>query len=260
MQDLGRVVFTADPAAVVAEAELVFLCTDADLTGTTLPVAILPEAMLAHPSRIVVGVESDAARAAVERVGFEVPVLFMSFASALLVREAAEAFVAAKVSFVSDLAVRCERTGADLRDVADALAAELTIGADLVRPDQNFFSNLERELGGLKDRRIAVWGLNDLESVRWLYARGADLIAYDPKRIGPASEILPGGIEYASTAVDACEGAEALVVLSDAHEFRDVSFATVRERMIEPRVFDGRNLLADMDLSGFSYYGVGIPR
>jgi UDPglucose 6-dehydrogenase len=75
-----------------------------------------------------------------------------------------------------------------------------------------------------------------------------------------ARRVLSDRVEYAPTAIDAATGAEALLVLTEWPEFRDVSFPTLKEKMIEPRIFDGRNLLADLrlDTLGFDYEGVGI--
>ncbi len=135
-----------------------------------------------------------------------------------------------------------------------------------------FVKKIQEVLGNLKGRRLAVWGLAfksgtddvresaSLEIVRRLYALGADLCAFDPKAEVSARRMLPEGISFASTAIDAAEGADALVVLTEWPEFRDVSFPTLKARMIDPIIFDGRNHLADLSLSkfGFRYYGVGV--
>src|SRR3989338_4438593 len=135
-----------------------------------------------------------------------------------------------------------------------------------------FFGKIESALGSLKGRRIAVWGLafkggtDDVRAsaaidiVQRLYGRGADVIVYDALAMENAKRVLPDAIEFAPSAVDATIGAEALIVLTDWVEFRDVSFETVRTSMLEPKIFDGRNLLADLDLGtrGFMYVGVGI--
>ena len=214
--------------------------------------------------RVVIGCDDGDARVLVDQMhaGIDAPKFFMSNESAELAKYAANAFLATKISFANEIAALCERTGADLRDVADALGNDPLIGPETLRPGKRFVEMVERMLGGLKGRRLAVWGLADLEPVRFLYALGADVCAYDPKAGENARRILPDAVGIAPTAVDACDGAEALIVLTDWNEFRDVSFDTVRERLIEPRVFDGRNLLADVDLKkhGFQYYGVGISR
>ena len=96
-----------------------------------------------------------------------------------------------------------------------------------------------------------------------MFARGAEIVAYDPQAIENAKRVLPEAVQFSATAVDAVTGADALLVLSDWPEFREVSFDAVRERMAEPRIFDGRNFLSDLHLEqqGFLYQGIGLgPR
>jgi UDPglucose 6-dehydrogenase len=142
------------------------------------------------------------------------------------------------------------------------------------RQRDRFFRMIESELAPLKGRRVAVWGLafkggtDDvresaaLDLVQRLCARGADVCAYDPRGMGNAQRLLPESVQFAQTAVDATEGAEALLVLTDWNEFRDVSFDAVHAAMIEPKIYDGRNLLADLGLEGkgFVYRGVGLGK
>jgi len=137
---------------------------------------------------------------------------------------------------------------------------------------ERFVQRVVEDLDGLRGRRLAVWGLafkggtDDvrgsaaIDIVQRLVGLGAEVVAYDPQAMGLAQRALPERVEYAPTAVDAATGADALLVLTDWPEFKDVSFAAVRDRMAEPRVFDGRNLLADCGLEtfGFVYYGIGI--
>ena len=93
-----------------------------------------------------------------------------------------------------------------------------------------------------------------------LCAQGAEVVAYDPKATDNARMVLADSVVFAPTAIDACSGAEALVVLTEWPEFREVSFPALKDRMIEPRIFDGRNHLADLHLSqhGFTYRGIGL--
>ncbi|MFA6131878.1 MAG: UDP-glucose/GDP-mannose dehydrogenase family protein [Patescibacteria group bacterium] len=134
-----------------------------------------------------------------------------------------------------------------------------------------FVRRVEEKLGGLKGRTLAVWGLSykggtddiresaAIDIVKRLFANGAEVIVYDPMAAERAKEVLSDRVLFAPTAVDAVEGAEALLVLTDWPEFREVSFDAVRERMLNPVIFDGRNLLVDQHLKdlGFTYYGVG---
>lgn len=140
------------------------------------------------------------------------------------------------------------------------------------RQRERFVQKVVRALGGVKGRRLAAWGLAfkggtgdvrqsaALDVIRALYAQGAEIVAYDPQAIPAAAEALPDGVIMAPTAVDACDGAEALLVLTDWPEFQEVSFDVVRDRLVEPRVFDGRNILdaAALRKRGFQYYGTGF--
>ena len=140
------------------------------------------------------------------------------------------------------------------------------------RQREQFFRRVEMGLGNLRGRRIAVWGLafkggtDDvresiaIDLIQRVFARGAEVIVYDPQAMENARRILPEAIRFAPTAVDAVSGADALLVLTDWPEFRDISFDAVRQGMVEPRIFDGRNLLSDLhlDQQGFFYEGVGL--
>lgn len=140
------------------------------------------------------------------------------------------------------------------------------------RQRELFFKKIYSRLGSLKGRKIAVWGLAfkpDTDDVRdsaaiaivqMLVASGADVCAYDPKAMQTAAKILPDCVTYASTAIDAAIGADALIVLTEWREFQSVSFSALKAYMIEPIIFDGRNCLADLHLRtlGFDYVGVGL--
>jgi UDPglucose 6-dehydrogenase len=139
------------------------------------------------------------------------------------------------------------------------------------RQREIFIRRIEEKMGNLKGRTLAVWGLSykggiddiresaAIDIVQRLSARGANIVAYDPLAMAAAQKVLSDQVEFAPTAVDAVEGVDALLVLTDWLEFREVSFDAVRERMLGVIIFDGRNLLTDLRLKdlGFEYYGVG---
>ncbi len=142
------------------------------------------------------------------------------------------------------------------------------------RQRERFVSKLRSLVGDLNGKRIAVWGLafkNGTDDVREsaaidiiskCYADGADVIAYDPQAASNAKQIFQDRIEFASSALEAVSGADALLVLTEWPEFRAVDFEVVFERMNLPVIIDGKNLLADLELAdkGLEYYGVGIGR
>ncbi len=244
--------------------------------------------------------------------GIVAPRVFLSIESAELTKYAANALLATKVSFINEIANIAERTGADVREVARAVGMDRRIGPHFLQAGigyggscfpkdvsalhqmagttgyefkllsavievnnaqrERFVTRVAETLGGVRSRRIAVWGLafkggtddargsSAVDVVQRLVGLGADIVAYDPQGMRQAQGLLPECVAYAPTAVDATTGADALLVLTDWPEFRDVSFDAVRDRMAEPNVFDGRNLLADLELGskGFAYRGVGI--
>jgi UDPglucose 6-dehydrogenase len=127
---------------------------------------------------------------------------------------------------------------------------------------------LQGELGGLEGRRIGVWGLtfkagtDDLRDslalriVDDLYARGAEVVAYDPSiPVGHAGVRAP----LRASALEAVEGADALLVLTEWAEFAEISPWAIAHRLRRPLVVDGRNIL-DPDsvaAAGLRYRGVG---
>lgn len=106
----------------------------------------------------------------------------------------------------------------------------------------------------LKGKRFALWGLafkpntDDMREapsrviIDALLARGATVCAYDPVAIDEAKRVLGASIDYANRAVDAIEGADALVIVTEWKEFRSPSFDLLAEKLKTKRIFDGRNL------------------
>jgi UDPglucose 6-dehydrogenase len=86
-----------------------------------------------NPDRIVVGVETERARAVMERIyeSFQkknVPIYWTDLNGAELVKHASNAFLALKISYVNLLAELCAKTGADVSQVADAIGSDKRIG------------------------------------------------------------------------------------------------------------------------------------
>ncbi len=87
-----------------------------------------------RPNRVVVGVESDEARAVMRELYRplflnETPILFTSRESAELIKYAANAFLATKISFINEIADLCEKVGADVQDVARGIGLDGRIGS-----------------------------------------------------------------------------------------------------------------------------------
>lgn len=120
--------------------------------------------------------------------------------------------------------------------------------------------------GSLAGETLAAWGLSfkagtddcrespAIDIIARLTAAGATVRAYDPTVRGPMA-----GMEVCDDAYGACDGAAALVVLTEWDEFRWLDYQKVARSMSSAHVFDARNLL-DPDalrLAGFTYQSIG---
>ena len=134
---------------------------------------------------------------------------------------------------------------------------------------------LRRLVGGsLHSKRIAVWGLAfkaqtddmrespSLSLIAAIRSEGGEVVAHDPESRREAARRLGTQVELVSSAYVACEGADALVLMTDWNEYRSPDWARVRAALRHPVVVDMRNLYspARMRALGFSYDSVGRPR
>ena len=96
-----------------------------------------------------------------------------------------------------------------------------------------------------------------IEIVERLLAAGASVAAYDPE-VDKGTEVVPG-LDVLDDAVAACEGADALVVLTEWPEFGRVDLDRVAEALSAPRIVDTRNVVDRLALErrGFAYRGIG---
>jgi UDPglucose 6-dehydrogenase len=135
-----------------------------------------------------------------------------------------------------------------------------------------FLKTIRDTLWVLREKKLAVWGLtfkpdtDDLRSsvaidlIADMLREGAQVSVYDPKGMERACEIEAiKGARFCETALDAAEGAEALVIATEWGEFANIDLAVVKEKMTTPIIFDGRNLFdpATMAKVGFRYHSIG---
>ncbi len=83
-----------------------------------------------HPDRIVIGVESERAKALMLRLyeGFDCPILVTDISTAEIIKHASNSFLAMKISYINMIADLCERAGADVRMVAEGMGYDARIG------------------------------------------------------------------------------------------------------------------------------------
>ena len=125
--------------------------------------------------------------------------------------------------------------------------------------------------GGLKGKKIALWGLafkpetDDIREAPALYiidellAEGASVAAYDPEGMPNVKKLLGDKITYAADRYAVLEGADALLIVTEWSVFRTPDFDFMKEKLIAPVIFDGRNLydLEKMKDCGFYYSSIG---
>lgn len=160
--------------------------------------------------------------------------------------------------------------------ISDQLGTPFTLLKEVQRINEDqktrFLKTIRETLWVLREKRIAVWGLTfkpdtddirssvAIELVEQLLREGAHVVAYDPKGMHKARGIKAiADAEFASSALEAVDGAEALIIATDWNEFCNVDLTALKDKMRTPIVFDGRNLLDPQTMRqfGFDYYSIG---
>jgi UDPglucose 6-dehydrogenase len=131
-------------------------------------------------------------------------------------------------------------------------------------------SHIKEMVGELKGTVIGFLGLSfkpntddmrDAPSItiaQMLQAQGAVIRAYDPVAMEAAGALMPG-VEMMPDPYTLAEGCDALVVLTEWNEFKQLDKPRLRDLMRRPILYDGRNIYEpdEMVKSGFIYRGVG---
>ncbi|MDO8504956.1 MAG: UDP-glucose/GDP-mannose dehydrogenase family protein [bacterium] len=138
---------------------------------------------------------------------------------------------------------------------------------------RQFIRKVRRALGGdVFGKKIGILGLafkNNTDDVResaavdiasWLIGAGAEVLAYDPHAQENAKAVVPELITCSAPG-EVARDADAVLVLTEWSEFRDLPWAELKTTMRAPIVVDGRNLLdaEKMRALGFTYISVGRP-
>jgi UDPglucose 6-dehydrogenase len=274
------------------------------------------------PARVVLGVDDERAQSVLEDlyapfVRSRNRIQVVDIRSAELIKYAANAMLATRISFMNELALLAEKVGADIEKVRSGIGSDPRIGTHFLYPGPGFGGScfpkdllallatgadsgqelwvvdavvranerqkgvlaarvaeqLGDEAGRLDGKRVAVWGLSfkpetddirespAIVTVRKLSAAGAEVVGYDPAAMANVRAELGDLMRYASGAYEAAEGADALVLVTEWHEFRRPDFAVVKARMRGNALFDGRNVWSPEDArkAGLRYYALGRP-
>ncbi len=272
-----------------------------------------------HPDRVVVGDNRDWAGDAVVELyrpllgagyGGGGELVRTDLASAEMIKLAANAFLATKISFINEIANVCEETGADVIEVARGVGLDERIGPRFLQAGIGYggscftkdvsalkllaansgyhfqllnsvievnelqkrrvVSKLQRHVGQLAGRRIGLLGLafkpetddmrgaSSLVLAARLLAEGAEVSAYDPVAEDEARKLMPQ-LSYRDTALDAVRDADAVVLVTEWKELRELNWNEVARAMRGVVLIDGRNALdaEAVCAAGLVYEGIG---
>jgi len=123
---------------------------------------------------------------------------------------------------------------------------------------------------GLYGRTIALWGLSfkpktddvreapAVSIIQALLKKGAAIRAFDPMATENMRQLFPT-LDYAKTPYETLKGCDALLILTEWDEFRNLDLQAVKALLNQPIIIDGRNIYepAEMKDLGFTYHGVG---
>ncbi|MCT6868564.1 MAG: UDP-glucose/GDP-mannose dehydrogenase family protein [Apibacter sp.] len=231
--------------------------------------------------------------------------------SSELTKYASNSFLATKITFMNEVANYCEKVGADVDRVRLGMGSDERIGNRFLFPGVGYGGScfpkdvkallksgkevgytfeilesveevnqrqktilvpeVEKYLGSLKNKQIAIWGLafkentddireaSSLEIIEMLLDKGAKVRAYDSIASKNVKKILGDKIEYAENMYECVEGSDALIIVTEWGEFRNPHFDILEKKMINKAIFDGRNLynLDELQAQGFYYKSIG---
>jgi len=269
-----------------------------------------------RPDRVVIGTESLRAQELMRELYrplslIETTILFTSRQTAEMIKYAANAFLATKITFINEIADLCEKIDADVQDVSKGIGMDGRIGSKflhagpgyggscfpkdtlaLSRTAQQYKSplrivdavieaNNHRKQrmsqkvinackGSVLGKTVAVLGLTfkpntddmraspSIDVIIGLQEAGAKIKAYDPAGMGQA-KILLEDILWCSSAYDAMENADAVVIITEWNEFRQLDFKQMKKIMNEPVLIDLRNIYNphEMQKIGVEYTCIG---
>ncbi len=135
---------------------------------------------------------------------------------------------------------------------------------------RDFVEKVKKALGNANGKTLGVLGLSfkpntdDLRFAPSIYIinelqkLGAKIKAYDPAAMEKAKDILKN-TEFCNDAYGACKNADALLILTEWNEFKELDFKKIKPLLKAPIIIDGRNiyLMGEMQKFGFTYISIG---
>ncbi|MDD5645106.1 MAG: UDP-glucose/GDP-mannose dehydrogenase family protein [bacterium] len=265
-----------------------------------------------NPDRIVIGVTSGKAAEKMKELykKLKAPIIITDIKSAELIKHASNAFLALKISFVNAIANICEKSGANVQEVALGMGLDRRIGRNFLDAgigyggscfpkDVSAFIKIAEDLGYhfsllkeveeinnrqkvlfvkkvidalwvVKNKSIAVLGLSfkpntddmrnapSVDIINMLKKEGAKIRVYDPRAMDTAKAILKG-VTFCKDAYHAARGCDAVVILTEWDEFKNLNLGKIKKLLSHPIIIDGRNIFEPLKMmeEGFIYKSIG---
>jgi UDPglucose 6-dehydrogenase len=269
-----------------------------------------------RPDRVVVGTTDERAREVMRGLYRplylnETPIVFTERRTSELIKYAANAFLAMKITFINEMADLCEAVGADVQQVSRGIGLDGRIGSKFLHAGPGYGGScfpkdtlalvrtaadagapirlvettvevndarklrmadkvakaMDHELEG---KTVALLGLTfkpntddmrdapSLAIVPALQAKGARIRAFDPEGMHEAGRLL-SGVDFATGAYEAAEGADAVVLVTEWDQFRALDLSRLKAAMRGALLVDLRNVYqpSEVEAEGFRYVGVG---
>jgi len=199
-----------------------------------------------RPDRIVIGTDDERARQLMRdlyRPLFikDAPIVFTRRRTSELIKYAANAFLATKITFINEIADLCEVVGADVKEVSVGIDKTIAVLGLAFKPNTD-------------DMRDSP----SLKIIPALQKKGAIIKAYDPKAMEEAGHILEN-IEYCEGPYECIKNADAVVIMTEWDEFRALDFSRLKKIVKTPLLIDLRNIyeIEDVVSQGIEYISVG---
>ncbi|WP_120716288.1 UDP-glucose dehydrogenase family protein [Tsuneonella amylolytica] len=271
-----------------------------------------------RPDRIVIGAEDEFGRETMRQVYRPLhlnqsPILFTNRRTSELIKYAANAFLATKITFINEMADLCEKVGADVQDVSRGIGMDGRIGPKFLHAgpgyggscfpkdtlallktaeDAGAPSRIVEAVVKVNDSRKRAMGRKVLDALggpeaargktaallgltfkpntddmrdspaiavaQALDDAGVAVKAYDPEGMELAAPLMPG-VTMCTSAYDAIEGADAVVIVTEWDAFRALDLARVKDLANAPVLVDLRNVYrpGEVRAAGFEYSSIG---
>jgi len=267
-----------------------------------------------NPDRIVIGTDSKRAEEvmaslyrAKARTGR--PILITNIRSAEIIKYASNAMLATRISFMNQLSRLCEKSNADIKDVARGLGLDNRIGSRFLHAGLGyggscFPKDIRALIATLKEHdcdsdlfeavhlinekqravaveklktvleingsTVAVWGLSfkpktddireapSLDVIEALQKGGATVHTFDPVAMDNAKKEIKD-VKFFENPYETIRDCDALIVVTEWDEFRNLDMQAVKVLLKQPIVVDGRNIYDPEEMKdlGFTYLGIG---